>query len=1558
MGICNITIKIGNGQPKTFHSDEELDAFLKSQAPSLEKIYKLSDKNVDKIFSVDFKFSETIDETIDKLSEVSRVFSAAPKTTHKIKPTKIAGKDLRSYISEVRKIANEDLGEFDNAHESVIGGISVTKLIENVGNKHNINKAKVTSVNAEYQVIFRRKLKAAGLTPEQIDAAWEQELFKNAMSAAIGEDVHYIMETRFKQLTDPSIRIDFSKLVVLSETTYNKYKRVVDDLINDVTSRFPGAKFYPEFDILSDRIPDAVKQALKQKFPDKNYNKVAGRIDLVVIDKDGKAHLFDWKTSSRRIGKWKEMDNVVLNDNSWWHSTKKLKSWDQLGCYGAMLEQYGIPVESLEVVPLFIEFEKKGDDYTGDLVTFERDYAIDEPKSNQTNARPFTKKSLRESEFIFGVTKPIVIKELQEIGNIIAKMFPGSNIVSNQREHSKKTVETLLKDKAFIHPIVDEMSKDYKAGYRYWFYQQGIPNTNPVKCKTQEELTKALEKYLEDLNDFLSNQMINFAKDLGNVIHTQGDQEALDTWLAAFSDQSKTFLQNQFRKYYKNGWQLTINDELNNNGIFIFKKHDKVEIVTLSEKSLHYIFKINGNVNINAFKKHDDEQESDLINVLNTQYGNMLLMKVACLIAMNPELVKDAQITNVKVINPWHRSISEARSNRTFVHNWNLLAKNHGEGVPLLSDKKSTSLFMDDAAACLLEASEIILSQDPDLSGALLKASSESYNDEQKILTLMRKVEREYGSTYSSPNTDAGYVYYQLQLALLHNMGFRAIEEPNVGDYFVGIMPNGNMIAPAAESKSANIRMLAKMFDSYRDVYTDKYTHVANRFMQHVEAVYEEWGFNKAVDSAKKFWEKFFEHEDGDENKPVDSRMMLKRPTNKMFKDKPASQNLINFILDNINTYRKGMTNLEEAVNTNEFYEMPLLEASFAQTVAGNIKKNGVKGVLTGFWEGVKELGNAVENAARGTSEYQAQFDTNGYKDFTKLTRAYNRFLDMKSEERYKLLSDPNKIWDTNLEHIFLHSMASVAVSEASLQFGVYFTAFKCAVEYLHKYCGVNIPDITNYIEKYVKNRVYLKNIRDHSANTVYSVLKVIKQVSSGVALKLNTRTMTREYLVSLYTAYSRTSNSQLPGLTAKDFSNGLWYVINQAPVSLESQNFVAALNRRYAMTMYSSTEMADTNKQAHWGFQNISSDDLYITSQLADNHFRMGVLIAKLMADGAMEAYTWDGPDLKYDWKKDKRFKEFASNDSSNAIKYGEQREMLLRYLKEWATIHPELEYPNLDEISDNDLRKLAMPDAYPPSFKGSIRQMASSMFGYFDVEDKSLLVATLGGAAFMQYKTWLSAKLNQHLKQPGFVNIWQLIKVRDPESGEPLWLVYATSEEIVAGEKPVKYVKESEVQEDWVKEGRAVPWMVEEGTFQEGTIMAMGEFLQNILTWDGTEFKRNWENPIKRGRLIVGLLDSFGMMLLMGIITALYGEDTVNDMANQDWVTQWTYGVLMGFAEDGPIHKVIASTAGDLNPPSMVAIQKWAQTANNVLAGNKSVARGLVESFGITREFKGYFE
>ena len=54
-------------------------------------------------------------------------------------------------------------------------------------------------------------------------------------------------------------------------------------------------------------------------------------------------------------------------------------------------------------------------------------------------------------------------------------------------------------------------------------------------------------------------------------------------------------------------------------------------------------------------------------------------------------------------------------------------------------------------------------------------------------------------------------------------------------------------------------------------------------------------------------------------------------------------------------------------------------------------------------------------------------------------------------------------------------------------------------------------------------------------------------------------------------------------------------------------------------------------------------------------------------------------------------------------------------------------------------------LPDAYPPKVKSSIRQEAGNLYGFFDREDKSLISATFLGSMFMQYKTWLSAKINQ---------------------------------------------------------------------------------------------------------------------------------------------------------------------------------------------------------------------
>jgi len=72
----------------------------------------------------------------------------------------------------------------------------------------------------------------------------------------------------------------------------------------------------------------------------------------------------------------------------------------------------------------------------------------------------------------------------------------------------------------------------------------------------------------------------------------------------------------------------------------------------MSEKDLHYRVKINGNTNICGAKMSDGEAGTDPINVLTSEYGNLILMKVAAILSENPSLLGDGQIGNIKVLNP------------------------------------------------------------------------------------------------------------------------------------------------------------------------------------------------------------------------------------------------------------------------------------------------------------------------------------------------------------------------------------------------------------------------------------------------------------------------------------------------------------------------------------------------------------------------------------------------------------------------------------------------------------------------------------------------------------------------------------------------------------------------------------------------------------------------------------------------------------------------------------------------------------------------------------------
>ena len=100
-GICEITIKLGSKEPRTFHSDQELDSFLREQAPMLGSWYHLDEKDLDKIFSADFSFAENIDQAREKIQDIQNTFNRAKKATVTVPKKKMAGKPLKQYLPKL-----------------------------------------------------------------------------------------------------------------------------------------------------------------------------------------------------------------------------------------------------------------------------------------------------------------------------------------------------------------------------------------------------------------------------------------------------------------------------------------------------------------------------------------------------------------------------------------------------------------------------------------------------------------------------------------------------------------------------------------------------------------------------------------------------------------------------------------------------------------------------------------------------------------------------------------------------------------------------------------------------------------------------------------------------------------------------------------------------------------------------------------------------------------------------------------------------------------------------------------------------------------------------------------------------------------------------------------------------------------------------------------------------------------------------------------------------------------------------------------------------------------
>jgi hypothetical protein len=151
-------------------------------------------------------------------------------------------------------------------------------------------------------------------------------------------------------------------------------------------------------------------------------------------------------------------------------------------------------------------------------------------------------------------------------------------------------------------------------------------------------------------------------------------------------------------------------------------------------------------------------------------------------------------------------------------------------------------------------------------------------------------------------------------------------------------------------------------------------------------------------------------------------------------------------------------------------------------------------------------------------------------------------------------------------------------------------------------------------------------------------------------------------------------------------------------------------------------------------GIFSMTSRQLYAFSRAPDMLHRMSILVAKMIHDGCFDAHSVVNDELIYDFKKDKRFSLLSDpNANKNTEEYRKQRGL-------YTTM---LEMFNQEgyNLKDGD----ALPKAYTNREATSIKSFSDLCYGHYDKNTQLLCKNMFLGSFFFQFKTFISAKLEQ---------------------------------------------------------------------------------------------------------------------------------------------------------------------------------------------------------------------
>lgn len=1365
--------------------------------------------------------------------------------------------------------------------------------------------------------------------------------------------------------------------------------------------------FTEDFKALCEQVPELEKIA-----------GIYGLCDLITVNKNtGHLNIFDYKTV-RDLNKFGE-DNID-------------KAAIQLTLYVEALKRAGFKVDGIYVVPVEVSLEmeqingknslipvmnKRNGKYDITISGVKLKDNFDFIKINSTN-----KYVSRISKF-FKYKAKTTNDDLVKVNNLFKTAF--YNLADEQSinytdEDIKKFVEKAkTKDAKFLRVYkIEDLKNDtrrekaIREGYKFFIYRNKKlmgdgDNEIFFKSDTGDEIDEFLAKWIKKSIESRSELFSNFGDEFKDLL-TLGDAADRMSRLTSLANDINhsrpLYIVNLFRKYAQNDWELISNDELHNDGIYIFDKNGRTEIVCLSNLDLFRPIQLKkGSQTVLQNIIYNDEVGTDTTKTLNTLYGNFLNMKVMMLLAQNPTIIKpNSKVQAIRIANLRQEQSMDQSLNllvdtwQKFVLYWNDKSRTilDDKGQPIA--REEVNLLTNDANGLIMQAPLAYVNRAYDVLDVhdenvkyLTYGLKQIFNDINNLdmndtgyVEILKLIKQLKNDAYNAGqdlrqissidfNSPFGFAYLMLNKALMSAATWDLQIEPDLASIFDKYLLDGTHARTPAASKSSTMRITSSMMSAYREQVRSEYNKRIVNWQTQLHKTLEERGIKDTDGDLKALFKDWFEE---------DGMMRIKNPwTDPYFQnpDRKEEKKLAILLVEDFNEYR-GKT--RDSVDGNSL-EIPLLELNFWDRIKsdGNVKE-ALKKKAESFFDWVKKLheGRKMSSAERKNRE---SIDEESIKDY---------YFSQDSENREKELQKNGEgAYSHDLDTIYLYATSSNVTEAVSARFLPYFTAMRAVLAASENIDKIAETQIMKAVEDFIKKAVFEKSIVEVNHQWVVDFLNLMRSVTSWTTLAWNITNFTKENFISFFRTNVALGSSSWSGKTKADYENsferskkrtnindiaydgGSLFIskvtsgkyseslgdiilsfVEPGDDARNKMRLYSQLNMVTGMTGVAARQLADKQKQMRRNA--VDLDGGYFTTTWPDYIHRNAILHAYLKAIGAFDAYSLDENGLlKYDMEKDNRYKilleyGFSNPDFSKATKeimdrYAAEKQAYIMNLKKWRRNFPELKYGDY------------LPQALNVDEMGAIRNWADTIYGSYDPDTKALMQSQVLGSLFFQYKNYGLQMLAGWLSEPTHIASDRLVQMTTAD-GKKIYKLIHTADEIANGSPIAEFITEDELTDEMLRQQRVEPYMCWEGDPFEGKLNTM--FIRISATIKGDE---EWLNhlknsPIARYNTFMTLWDSLIMLIIQGIIAMIYGKEKTKDIKNQDWWTRWTYTVFHGMATDGPLLQTLNSVIGDASMPMIGTLQTYYRNAMSLITGKKNAAYAFLNSFGATRTLTSF--